>query len=1555
MKTLRHCLNCMFIALLAYTVQGNAQDIDLYSSAAKITNASLPNMLFVLDNSAKYDSNSGTAACTYADTGGSPNMGATTGGIEQCALVNAINGIAPNPNGTATVNIGIMVYNISGTFPASSSGGTYTCNGGGGGCLVYPLNPMTAANKTALVALIKGWTAASIKGNNEATASTMQEAWAYFAGQPGMSGRTYTSPASTGCPSNYVVFIGNAATTNGSPGDSSQAPGTKLASTINGNAGLTAAQQTMLTTNIAIPYIAYGTSTFSCGTYTSTMYSPHNDGSGEFADEWARYMREVDLFNTNTASAMPAVKKVSTYTIGVLGTNCVPQYPALLTSMANKGGGKYYATANATDVQQAIKRILNEVQAVNSVFASASLPVSVNAQGTYLNQIYMGMFRPDSGGQPRWVGNLKQYQLCYNSTTQILELCDSLSIPAISAATGFISPDAVSFWTSQNLLVEPDLNGGFWRNKPQGVGLGYDLPDGEYVEKGGAAQVIRQANLLDNYTATAGTATNPRNVYTYCPSGTTCVAALSDASNAFAPSNVGIASTMFGSSNTKVVSIVRTGTTALVTTAVNHGFNGTSLVTITGAVPIDYNVTQFVTNIGTTTFTITGLRDLPTSPTLGTYQVTPHIPGVSIVSITRPGTAASPTNTETATVTTASPHGFAVNASVSITSTLASVYTGIQTVGAPTLTTFTYTVPVYPPVTALNSYKVMVHPYTINLSSISKVTGTWTATTTTAHNFHAGETIKIASSNASFDGVWIIASVPTALTFTLNTTGSMTAATSGIVSPSTTAVAITALSRIGNAVTTTATATGLTAGYFANGDLVDITTTGTNPNEAAYTQSAVAITCAPGGLFVPCSGTTFTYPITTSPDVSAPGTLSVAQVTTSINIAANQITRAGATATVNCPAACGFVTNTGVDISASGTLYTDEAAYTGTWTITSGGISATSFTFGPVTLSPASPATGNIGAYSGTVPPDKTSVVNWVRGQDNNLDEPSPDPTYTTINVRPSLHGDVLHSRPTVINYGTGTGVVVYYGSNDGIFRAINGNQTGSIAGTPPGGELWGFIAPESFSGLTRLHDNSPLLLFPTTTPGIVPAPVLKDYFVDGPTGLYQLIDANGATTTAYIYLAMRRGGRLIYALDVSTPSSPKFLWKHSNTDVGFTEMGQTWSQPKVAMVKGYASPVLIFAGGYDPSEDSEAPLADTMGRGIFILDATTGALLWSATPNLSPGCTSTQCQLQVAGMNYSIPSDITLLDHNNDGNIDRLYVGDVGGNIWRVDFEPVGGITPNFWQVEKLAALGCSAGPCAAANPAGPVPRKFFYPPEVMSVTGYDAVFAGSGDREHPLYTDPASTSASPLPFPGSPPYGVSAYNVTNRLYMLKDTKTGLDGAGLVTIMETMTAPAGLFDATNATASVATSQYNGTPTSGYYVTLQTGEKAVNAPLAVAGSVFFGTNQPEPPRAATSTNQCEESLGLAASYSLSPFTGVATRGEWETGGLPPSPVAGVVNVRDSVTGTMMQVQFCIGCGLGEGGGGGQTSTCDASASAACKPKFLISTSRTRAYWYMNTD
>ena len=50
-----------------------------------------------------------------------------------------------------------------------------------------------------------------------------------------------------------------------------------------------------------------------------------------------------------------------------------------------------------TAVLDTLNNIFSEIQSVNSVFASVSLPISVNTQGTFLNKVYVGMFRPDAG------------------------------------------------------------------------------------------------------------------------------------------------------------------------------------------------------------------------------------------------------------------------------------------------------------------------------------------------------------------------------------------------------------------------------------------------------------------------------------------------------------------------------------------------------------------------------------------------------------------------------------------------------------------------------------------------------------------------------------------------------------------------------------------------------------------------------------------------------------------------------------------------------------------------------------------------------------------------------------------------------------------------------------------------------------------------------------------------------------------------------------------------------------------------------------------------------
>lgn len=85
---------------------------------------------------------------------------------------------------------------------------------------------------------------------------------------------------------------------------------------------------------------------------------------------------------------------------------------------------------------------------------------------------------------------------------------------------------------------------------------------------------------------------------------------------------------------------------------------------------------------------------------------------------------------------------------------------------------------------------------------------------------------------------------------------------------------------------------------------------------------------------------------------------------------------------------------------------------------------------------------------------------------------------------------------------------------------------------------------------------------------------------------------------------------------------------------------------------------VCFIGGGYDENQDKNILMTpDTKGRAVYVVDLFTGAQLWRWDYERDPG------------MKYSIPSDISQVDTDGNGYIDRLYVGDTGGgsgdSIW--------------------------------------------------------------------------------------------------------------------------------------------------------------------------------------------------------------------------------------------------------------------------------------------------
>jgi type IV pilus assembly protein PilY1 len=1151
------------------------------------------------------------------------------------------------------------------------------------------------------------------------------------------------------------------------------------------------------------------------------------------ADEWSRFLFKNDIMPDETN--FPGKQNVTTYTVevGPITTGNGPAWTSMMKSIAREGGPgdgqRYFPVVGANggaSIAEALNQIFTEILAKDSVFASASLPASVNVRGAFLNQVYMGMFRPDGHASPRWPGNLKQYALAVRKVTDAngneqdeVFLGDKNKLPVenetagadVGEAQGFINPDAVSFWTTDSNTPETFWNLSFY----PGVKSAKfptnqsDLPDGAFVEKGGAAQRLRTV---------LATNVNLRNVYT-CVGCSLGADLAGDSANHFTTANTAITPILFGISAPHTVSTldrVRDETGTVIATVPNHGFTENQQVSIKGATPSDYNLDVFITNVTTNTFQYkipAGVRPVTPGTAASGQTLLASKPGT-----TQTVTGFSRTGSTVTVTTSAAAHGFANNSAVAIGGVSSSeggdVYNGTFTITTTALPAnqFTFTVPTTPvtPPTSITGATATANGVTRTISSVVR--------TTTG----AGTTVEVT-----------------------------------------------------------------TASNFLNGQPSSGTVTIANVNPDTYNNASASF---PTEVFTytKVSNTVFTYllPASRIGPTANPATGSItAALADTRNIVS--ISRSGedslgiAVVTVNTdPAQAVHAFAAGTQVTISGAA---QAEYNGTFTVATSNPAGRTFTY-TIAIQPVSPATVNTsGGFTeitatGASGINKDDLVNWVRGANSGLDKDNPINEKTR--VRGYLHADVLHSRPIVINYNRntppdGSDVVVYYGSNGGMIHAVKGGQADT-----DGLEKWSFIPSEFYERFARLFLESP----------IISTAIPRTYFADGPVSANaeyvkdgsDIERLTGVGAKAQIFAGMRRGGRFYYALDVTNPDAPLFKWKIDPATDGFSELGQSWSEAKVRKLNVSYPPastaavrkVLIFGAGYDaPANDPTTQVTATMGRGIYVVDADTGAPIWFAGP-AKPANFPTDAAFFQVGINHAVAADLAVINSDLDslGIDDRIYAADTGGNIWRANiFDP----DPTKWTVGQIAALGGS----------GADARKFLFAPDVVPLdASNDAVLIGTGDREHPF-----------------------EIGVTDRYYMIKDAH------GMLELPLTPAITSELLDLSSQSPSPDAANQGAIATDlaskrGWFFDLRTGEKVVTGTTTLAGVSIFSTNIPA---TQTPKGQCAP-LGRAFIYAVNfrdataalfTLNSVDSRfGEAATGGFLTTATSTVVPITDPVTG-----------------------------------------------------
>ena len=375
--------------------------------------------------------------------------------------------------------------------------------------------------------------------------------------------------------------------------------------------------------------------------------------------------------------------------------------------------------------------------------------------------------------------------------------------------------------------------------------------------------------------------------------------------------------------------------------------------------------------------------------------------------------------------------------------------------------------------------------------------------------------------------------------------------------------------------------------------------------------------------------------------------------------------------------------------------------------------------------------------------------------------------TPLACELRPWLLGDIFHSNPILVgppslflnepsyqtfetNWATRERVI-YSGANDGFLRGFLAGVWNAGA-TPPaydhgtGEEIFGFMP---WAGRQKVKDlpndgGNRDVYFVDGSSSVTDA-----WFYTNPTTAAKLV--SGSEWHTMMMGGMRQGGETYYALDVTDPdaaSYPGYLWEFPREDAPASiadYVGQTWSEPILTRIRvevgsddndgaGYERWVAIFAGGYDPSGDpnnfAAYDPAGTKGRAIVVLDLKTGEVL--AMKRFDPAAPAGDPERE---MLYAIPSTPAVYDLDFDGFADVVYVGDLGGNMWKWVIQPIGEDRVNdgsgstsqpSWPFKRFFAA-----PSYQQNPAAPVYHKSFFFPPAATFKGATLWLAfGSGER---------------------------------------------------------------------------------------------------------------------------------------------------------------------------------------------------------------------------------
>ncbi|MDH5370018.1 MAG: PilC/PilY family type IV pilus protein [Gammaproteobacteria bacterium] len=468
---------------------------------------------------------------------------------------------------------------------------------------------------------------------------------------------------------------------------------------------------------------------------------------------------------------------------------------------------------------------------------------------------------------------------------------------------------------------------------------------------------------------------------------------------------------------------------------------------------------------------------------------------------------------------------------------------------------------------------------------------------------------------------------------------------------------------------------------------------------------------------------------------------------------------------------------------------------------------------------------------------------------------------------------------------------VVYVAANDGMLHGFKTRET-TVSGVgqgDAGNEIFAYVPTTTFKtgaseGLHFLADKNYSHRYYNDL-----SPTISDVYIDHrnasgqPTGSFNVGTMAKDTSTAawrtVLLNGLGGGGQGLYLLDITDPSKytagnedELVLWEF--TDADDPDLGYTYSKPTIAMMNN-GKFAAIFGNGYN-SGVSDGNVGDCSAK-LFI------AFLEGGLDGNWNTATTDYIKIPTgagAAGNCNGLSTPAVVDLDGNGTADRVYAGDLKGNLWVFDL--CAELTPDTGDCTTIATdWGIAhSNPLMNAND-GTNPQPITTKPVVSvdpSGSRADDLIIVFGTGQYLVDADKSTTGLQRM-------YGVRDYDALNNS-AAGGTHWNLDGnagnpkrwAETVFAIDSGGTGARVFDSTD----TAPSNYHG-----WRIDLPTaGERVVVNPKIRNNIVFFNTTIPN------DTKCSYGGSGWLMSVSLT------------NGGLPPASVFdlngdGIIDSSDS--------------------------------------------------------